>query len=83
MTTTRSALDILSEYDHDAALYAVQKQRWALMSDARREGATWEQIGQAMGMTRQSAHEIWHTTSDAITARIREANRAARRAAQS
>lgn len=29
--------------------------------EARAYGATWEQIGQAAGMTRQSAHERWAT----------------------
>lgn len=26
---------------------------------ARRQGATWQQIGEALGMSRQAAHERW------------------------
>lgn len=29
------------------------------VADARAVGATWEQIGKAAGMTRQSAHDRW------------------------
>lgn len=32
----------------------------------RRFGATWHQIGAATGMTRQSAHERWSTSSRAL-----------------
>jgi hypothetical protein len=31
----------------------------AAVADARAAGATWEQIGKALGMSRQSAHERW------------------------
>lgn len=33
--------------------------RWFVMQQAREEGATWEQIGDALGMSRQGAHE-WY-----------------------
>lgn len=35
----------------------------AAVADARNAGATWEQIGRAAGMTRQSAWERWAATS--------------------
>jgi len=31
-----------------------------LARDARAGGATWDQIGRAAGITRQSAHQRWH-----------------------
>lgn len=33
--------------------------RWYVMRGAREQGATWEQIGEALGMSRQAAHE-WY-----------------------
>ena len=33
--------------------------RWFVMQQAREEGATWDQIGEALGMTRQAAWE-WY-----------------------
>jgi hypothetical protein len=34
--------------------------RWYVVRDAREAGATWGQIGEALDMSRQSAHE-WYT----------------------
>lgn len=33
--------------------------RWQIVELAREEGATWEEIGQALGVTRQSAHAAY------------------------
>lgn len=33
--------------------------RWIAMQDAREEGASWEQIGEALGMSKQGAHD-WY-----------------------
>jgi hypothetical protein len=33
--------------------------RWYVMREAREAGATWDQIGEALGMSRQAAHE-WY-----------------------
>lgn len=35
------------------------------VQDARREGATWEQIGAALGVPRQAAHRKWASLIDA------------------
>ena len=34
---------------------------------ARRDGLSWEQIGQAAGLTRQSAHERWRWVDEIRT----------------
>jgi hypothetical protein len=33
--------------------------RWYVMQAAREEGATWDEIGNALGMTRQGAHDLY------------------------
>jgi hypothetical protein len=33
--------------------------RWHMMRQAREEGASWSDIGQALGMTRQAAHDFY------------------------
>jgi hypothetical protein len=33
--------------------------RWHMMRQAREEGASWRDIGQALGMTRQAAHDFY------------------------
>lgn len=35
--------------------------RWRYIRDAREQGATWEEIGATLGVTRQAAHE-WYRT---------------------
>lgn len=46
--------------DAIGALFLIEKQlktaRKELVHDARRQGVTWEKIGQSMNMTRQAAH---------------------------
>lgn len=37
---------------------ALTSQRWIAMKAAREQGASWEQIGQALGVSRQSAWEF-------------------------
>lgn len=41
------------------ALSEAQRQLTAAVRSAREQGASWDAIGQAAGMTRQSAHERW------------------------
>jgi hypothetical protein len=38
--------------------------RWHLMRQAREEGASWGQIGQALGMSRQAAHDFYRRRLD-------------------
>jgi hypothetical protein len=33
--------------------------RWHMMRQAREEGASWSDIGQALGMSRQAAHDFY------------------------
>jgi hypothetical protein len=33
--------------------------RWYVMQAAREEGATWDEIGSALGMTQQGAHDLY------------------------
>ena len=33
--------------------------RWYVMKSAREDGATWAQIGEALGMTKQAAHDFY------------------------
>jgi hypothetical protein len=53
-----SALDALQA--NARAIDLLTSRRWLVMREAREEGATWEQIGAALGMSRQSAHE-WYS----------------------
>lgn len=65
----RSAEQALAELPEVTALQALQAnrrlvelltgRRWIAMRSAREQGATWEQIGEALGMSRQAAHE-WY-----------------------
>ncbi len=50
-------LEALRELAHGEA--ELGRLRRASMSAARADGATWEQIGEALGMTRQSAWEYF------------------------
>jgi hypothetical protein len=38
--------------------------RWHMMRQAREEGASWNDIGQALGMTRQAAHDFYRRKID-------------------
>jgi hypothetical protein len=38
--------------------------RWHMMRQAREEGASWGQIGQALGMSRQAAHDFYRRWAD-------------------
>lgn len=51
-----SALDALRA--NAALVDQLTTQRWVAMKIARDEGASWEQIGQALGVSRQSAWEF-------------------------
>ena len=37
-----------------------------LIAFARRQGATWQQIGDALGMSRQAAHVQWADAAEAV-----------------
>lgn len=76
--TTDAALSDLAAHDHTAGLYQLRKQRWHLINEARNAGATWDQIGQALGVTKQSAHELWTSSTDDVMAAVRQSNAAAR-----
>jgi len=52
--------------------------RWIVMQQAREDGATWEEIGAALGMARQSAWEWYRDRIDAQERLGREYNDAAR-----
>lgn len=50
-------LEALQELSHaDVELEALRRER---VADARRQGATWDQIGESLGMSRQSAWEYF------------------------
>lgn len=60
------ALDELPEVDALDALAAnaalvslLTGHRWFVMRDAREDGATWEEIGAALGMTKQGAQDFY------------------------
>jgi len=38
--------------------------RWHMMRQAREEGASWSDIGQALDMTRQAAHDFYRRKTD-------------------
>ncbi|MFJ7280675.1 hypothetical protein [Kitasatospora sp. NPDC098663] len=40
-------------------LESLQASRWSLIYDARKTGDSWEEIGQALGVTRQTAHKVY------------------------
>lgn len=41
----------------DAQAHTIDADRAALVREARAQGATWEQVGEALGVTKQSAWE--------------------------
>jgi hypothetical protein len=51
------ALDALRANAHLVSMLSVQ--RWIALRDAREQGATLEQIGQVLGVSRQSAWEMF------------------------
>lgn len=65
--TARTARTALAELGETSALDSLRANlrivslltgwRWIAMQQAREEGATWDQIGDALGMTRQAAWE--------------------------
>lgn len=64
-----AAAHFLSEVSEVAALEALRAnakavdlltaRRWYVMKSAREGGATWEQIGEALGITKQAAHDFY------------------------
>ncbi|MEZ2388001.1 hypothetical protein AB6813_00395 [bacterium RCC_150] len=73
-TTTGNAREapaarFLSDISEVAALEALRAnakavelltgRRWYVMKSAREAGATWSQIGEALGMTKQAAHDFY------------------------
>ena len=64
-----AAVHFLSEVSEVAALEALRAnakavelltaRRWYVMKSAREGGATWAQIGEALGITKQAAHDFY------------------------
>jgi HPt (histidine-containing phosphotransfer) domain-containing protein len=64
-----AAAHFLAEISEVAALEALRAnakavelltgQRWYVMKSAREAGATWAQIGEALGITKQAAHDFY------------------------
>lgn len=52
-----TALDALRANARAVALLTAR--RWYVMKAAREGGATWSQIGEALGMTKQAAHDFY------------------------
>lgn len=52
-----TALDALRANARAVALLTAR--RWYVMKTAREGGATWSQIGEALGMTKQAAHDFY------------------------
>jgi hypothetical protein len=52
--------------------------RWHMMRQAREEGASWNDIGQALGMTRQAAHDFYRRKIDQQEHDAPESHNAAR-----
>lgn len=58
-------MDTLQELEHGEAAARARFAEWSdasqwvrmLVSDARAEGATWQEIGDAVGLTRQGAQQ--------------------------
>jgi DNA-directed RNA polymerase specialized sigma24 family protein len=61
-----SALEALQANRH--LVQRLEGRRWSVVAKARAEGASWQQIADALGITRQSAHAAYR---DAV-ARMRE-----------
>lgn len=55
-------LDHLARYEE--LRKAAQSEVEYAIRDARRDGATWEQIGRALGVTRQAAHARYGSLAD-------------------
>lgn len=53
-TPSQDPLDVLAEAGHLQA--AVDKAMRQFVDDARDAGATWDQVGKALGVTKQAAH---------------------------
>ena len=45
-----------------SALVAAEEKLHARVHEARKNGVTWDEIGEALGVTRQSAHRRFSTT---------------------
>lgn len=43
---------------------AVQQTRALIVKDMRREGCTWQEIGEAIGCSRQAAHQRYGTVTE-------------------
>lgn len=64
-----AAAQFLTEVREVAALEALREnvkavelltaRRWYVMKSAREAGATWAQIGEALGITKQAAHDFY------------------------
>jgi hypothetical protein len=63
--TADHALNVLHGIDALRARLVEQEDYAALR--ARQLGATWEQIGAALGITRQAAHQRWGAVADFAT----------------
>lgn len=55
MSNTEVALTLLR--DNKATIRHMESEQPALVEAARKAGATWQQIGDALGISRQAAHE--------------------------
>ncbi|WP_285244161.1 hypothetical protein [Pseudarthrobacter sp. fls2-241-R2A-127] len=65
----RPGAEALAEISEVAALEALRAnakavelltaRRWYVMKSAREAGATWAQIGEALGITKQAAHDFY------------------------
>jgi hypothetical protein len=55
-----SAYDAIRVHKH--LLDLLDQQRWNLVHQARSEEFTWEEIGRALGMTRQGIHDWYNRT---------------------
>ncbi|SDQ03651.1 hypothetical protein [Arthrobacter crystallopoietes] len=62
----QTALDELPDIDalealaaNAAAVNLLVRRRWYVMQEAREDGATWEAIGKALGITKQGAQDYY------------------------
>jgi Homeodomain-like domain len=63
---TRDRTDLLQALSANATLTALlADRRWVVMHAARNAGASWAEIGDALGMSRQSAWEFLRKRVDA------------------
>lgn len=56
---TITALDALRANKRLTDLLIIR--RWAVIRWARMDGASWEHIGRALGISKQGAHQFWRT----------------------